>query len=112
MNKITANFDTMREISRKYKLSAYERETIINLQDSEEEATAQVFDRRLWKQLEKAAEVEPDRFYITDYNGYPEWHFPKTAISIRKPSKFTEDQKQKRSERMKILRDKRSNKNE
>lgn len=68
-------------------LSAYERETIINYNMSDQNATVYTHDKKLIKRLEKLSSKFPDEFILTFQSnvGDVTYTFPKKYITIREP---------------------------
>lgn len=69
------------------KLTAYERETIINYNTAETDASIYTHDRKLIARLEKLAAKYPEEFRLKDYSvhGDATYIFPKKYITIREP---------------------------
>lgn len=69
------------------KLTAYERETIINFNMAETDASIYTHDKRLIARLAKLAAKYPEEFRLKDrsLNGDATYIFPKKYIAIREP---------------------------
>ena len=69
------------------KLTAYERETIINYNMAEADASVYTHDKKLIARLEKLAAKYPKEFRLKDHslNGDATYMFPKKYITIREP---------------------------
>lgn len=87
--------------------SAYERETVIDFNEEEDEASVYTFNKKLIRKLLSLVNLKPDECKI-DYRG-PEdsisFVIPKNWIKINPPRtvNLTDEQKQERSERMKRI---------
>ena len=81
------------------KLTAYERETIINYNMADCKATAYTHDKKLITRLEKLAAKYPEEFRLKDrsLHGDATYIFPKKYITIRKP--YSEARRQAARER-------------
>mgnify|MGYP006897840952 CR=1 FL=1 len=80
-------------------LSAYERETIINYNMSDQNATVYTHDKKLIKRLEKLSSKFPDEFILMSQSnvGDVTYTFPKKYVSIREP--YSEARRQAARER-------------
>ena len=69
------------------KLTAYERETIIDYNMAEAEASVYTHDKKLIARLEKLAAKYPEEFRLKDrsVHGDATYIFPKKYITIREP---------------------------
>ena len=81
------------------KLTAYERETIINYNMADCEATVYTHDKKLITRLEKLAAKYPEEFRLKDrsLHGDVTYIFPKKYITIREP--YSEARRQAARER-------------
>lgn len=81
------------------KLTAYERETIINYNMEEPDATIYTHDKKLIARLEKLALKYPEQFRLRDRSlaGDATYIIPKKHISIREP--YSESRRQAARER-------------
>jgi hypothetical protein len=91
-------------------LSAYERETIINFNESEETGSICTHNKRLIARLNKACQKAPEHFKFIKTNeyGFMFYEAPKKYITIHIPvkSKMTDGQKEDFKQRMKALKSK------
>ena len=80
-------------------LSAYERETIINYNMSDQNATVYTHDKKLIKRLEKLSFKFPDEFILTSKSNFGDvtYIFPQKYVSIREP--YSEARRQAARER-------------
>lgn len=80
-------------------LSAYERETIINYNMSEPNATVYTHDKKLIKRLEKLSSKFPDEFTLLSKTNWGDvtYTFPKKYVTIREP--YSEARRQAARER-------------
>lgn len=80
-------------------LSAYERETIINYNMSDQNAVVYTHDKKLIQRLEKLSAKFPEEFVLTSKSSFNDvtYTFPKKYISIREP--YSEARRQAARER-------------
>jgi hypothetical protein len=82
-------------------ITNYERETIINYNDEEKEASVYTLNKSLIRRLDGLCQKNPDIFKCTktQSDGSKEYEFPKKYVSIRAPKILSEEQKLKCKER-------------
>jgi hypothetical protein len=87
--------------------SAYERETIINFNEDEKQASVYTFNQSLKKRLKKFAIDRPDECKMTSEGPEDAASFlvPKKWVRIKPPAQYnlTDEQKQERAERMRRI---------
>lgn len=81
------------------KLTAYEREAIINYNIAEADASVYTHDKKLTARLEKLTAKYPKEFRLKDrsVNGDATYIFPKRYVTIREP--YSEARRQAARER-------------
>jgi hypothetical protein len=96
--------------STKYQLTAYERESIIILNDDEQYATVYSCQRPMINKLDKLCKTNPDTYKFVKSDEYSKtYHIDKKLISFRTPvqrKEISEEQRKVLSDRMKTLRTK------
>lgn len=87
------------------KLSSVEKETIIIFNEAENSATIETFNSKLKKRLQKLSEEYPDvrKIEFNGSDGAERYEFPKAWIRINGPKKLSDEERMRRSERMKSL---------
>lgn len=95
------------------RLTNYERETVVNFNEVEGMASVYTHNKALRRRLERLAQERPEEcklVKVTRWNEAVEYHVPKKWIKIsppRKSASLTEEQKQRRSERLAKVRNSR-----
>ena len=84
--------------SNTYKLSAYEKETIINFNEDEKTAYIYTYNKAMIKKLDEYCKMFPGLFTLENENYYGKhlsktYQIPKKYVSIRKPKILAEGQK-------------------
>lgn len=81
-------------------MTNYERETIINYNDEEKEATVYTCNKALMARMARLSKKHPDIFKLVAQDEYSKtYSFPKKYASIRNPRIMSEEQKAKVRER-------------
>jgi hypothetical protein len=88
----------------KYKLSNWERETIISFNDDEKTAEVYTCNYAWMRKMDKLCEEFPETFVLKRQDAHSKtYDIPKKFVAIRKPRILTDEQKQKQAERMRIM---------
>lgn len=88
-----------------YKLTRYEKETIILFNEADKEAIVETYSKPLLRTLFAHAEKHPEVFHLEKDIGDGGYKFivPKKYVTVRSPRKMTDEQKQKNADRLKAL---------
>lgn len=83
-----------------YKLSNYERETIVNFNEEESIASIYTCSKALIRKLDTYCKKRPDLYKLDEEDSPSKTYtFPKKYISIRLPKVLTEEQRKQLIER-------------
>ncbi len=83
------------------KYSKYELETIISLNEAEALATISTRSPYWIRRLDKLAEENPGEVTVAfSPDGYREYTFPKKCVRVVHPPRYSEEERQRRSDRM------------
>ena len=86
------------------KLSGYERETIINFNAREKNATLYTRDRKVMKEMDALVSRYPDVYRLVSQTDIDKtYSFSKSCVKYRKPRTLSEVQKEQARERMKKI---------
>lgn len=83
-------------------LSKYEQETIINFNEEEKTASIYTYNTKLRNKLADFAANSTDCCLVKKGRIYSEYKVPKNWIKVQMPRQYSEEQRQKMSERAKI----------
>ncbi len=84
------------------KLSGYERETIINFNAREKNATLYTRDRKVMKEMDALVSRYPDVYHLVSQTDIDKtYSFHKSCIKYRKPRTLSEAQREQKREQMK-----------
>jgi len=91
------------------KLTAYEKETIINFNEDEKNASAYTYNKATIKKLDECCKIFPVLFQVQKQSSYGKhlsktYIFPKKYVSIRKPTILSDAQKSASAEKAKNMR--------
>lgn len=88
-----------------YKLTRYEKETIILFNEADKEAIVETYRKPLIRCLFNHAEKYPELFHLEEDIGDGGYKFivPKKYVTVRSPRKMSDEQKQKNADRLKAL---------
>ena len=91
-----------------YKLTRYEKETIILFSEADTEAEVQTYSRPLIRSLFDHAEKYPELYRLKEDRGQGGYTFmvPKRYVKITAPRTMSDEQKQKNADRLKALHNK------
>ena len=83
------------------KLTRYERETIINFNSAEKEATVSTSDRTVMRKLDALAAEFPDKYLILSKDDYSTTYLmPKSFINYRRPRMISDEARERVRQRM------------
>lgn len=85
-------------------LSPFERETIINYNQGEQEASVYTYDKKLRRKLDEWCEKYPDIRRIREGADWSEYSISKRLINIRKPTEISASHKAELALRLKEAR--------
>ena len=86
------------------KLTRYERETIINFNSAEKEATVSTSDRTVMRKLDALAAEFPDKYLILSKDDYSTTYLmPKSFINYRRPRMISDEARERARQRMRKL---------
>lgn len=86
-------------------LTNIERETVINFNEDESQASVYTFNKKLINKLLKISGEYPDELHIAkQHHGVYEFTIPKRWVKVNPPKKYSEDTKQKMREHMARIR--------
>ena len=84
------------------KLSGYERETIINFNAREKNATLYTRDRKVMKEMDALVSRYPDVYRLVSQTDIDKtYSFSKSCVKYRKPRTLSEAQREQKREQMK-----------
>lgn len=92
------------------KYTKYERETIILFNEAEDTANVSTRSSSWIHRMDKLAQSRPDVVKVLQSsNDYAEYELPKSCIRIVMPSALSPEERERRSQNMKRIREKYSN---
>ena len=91
-----------------YKLTRYEKETIILFSEADTEAEVQTYNKAMARSLFNHAEKYPELYRLKEDKGQGGYTFmiPKRYVKITAPRAMSDEQKQKNADRLKALHNK------
>jgi hypothetical protein len=79
-----------------YKLTKYEKETLINMNDLDRMAEMYTRQGKMIKKLDKLCKKYPDDFKCIDHDEYSKtYEFDKKYVSVRAPRTISDEHKEK-----------------
>lgn len=72
-------------------LSPYERETIINWNQGDENASVFTYDKSLMRKIDKIRSNNKAVALLREGNGFREYSLPKTMLTIKEQRKYSEE---------------------